>query len=272
MSNTDIKLIALDVDGTIMDKSFRISDKVKEAVSVAVRKGVHVFIATGRMYSAAVPIGVELGLTTPLIVYQGGLVKEFYQSDRVLRHLPVDTELSYDVIRDAREKDVQINVYLNDELYVEKESPLLKEYVSARNIPFHRVEAFEELDAENGGFLPTKILLMDRDVQKTDAIVSEFRGNYSDRLYITKSTDYFCEFVNKQCSKADAISFLADRWGVKQAEVMAIGDHENDREMLDYAGLGVAMGNSSDSLKATADYVTETVDNDGAALAIKRFC
>lgn len=267
MPHTDIKLIALDIDGTIMDKNFRISGKVKEAISQAVKKGVHVLIATGRMYSATVPIGVELGLKTPLIVYQGGLIKEFYRSDRTLLHYPLDVKTTYSVINDARTKDIQINVYFDDELYVEQESPMLQEYASARNISYRRVDRFEDM----GNFLPTKILLMDRDVQKTDFVLNEFREKYSDKLYVTKSTDYFCELINKKCSKADAIKFLADKWQIERSEIMAIGDHENDREMLDFAGLGVAMGNSSESLKLAADYVTDTVDNDGAALAIEKF-
>lgn len=267
MHNSDIKLIALDVDGTIMNKSFRISHRVKKTISRAVKKGIRVLIATGRMYSATVPIGVELDLTTPLVVYQGSLIKEFYKSDRTLLHHYLERDLALDIIKNAREKNVQINVYLDDKLYVESDSSILQEYISRRNIPFYMLNGFENYE----NFLPTKILVMDPDAEKINGLIAEFKEKYSNRLNVTKSTDYFCEFINKNCSKADGIMFLAEQWGIRQSEIMAIGDHDNDREMLDLAAVGVAMGNSHENLKEIVDYVTETVDNDGAALAIEKF-
>ena len=267
MSDANIKLIALDIDGTLMDKDGRISDRVKKAISRAVEKNIYVLIATGRMYSAAVPIGRELGLKTPVIVYHGSLIKEFYESDRTLLHHHLDTDLSLRIIRDVRKKNIQINVYLDDKLYVEEESRILQEYVSRRNIPFYKVNDFETCE----NFLPTKILALDPDAEKINRTIREFKGKYSSELNITKSTDYFCEFINKKCSKADGIMFLAEKMGIDQSEIMAVGDHDNDKEMLDLAEIGVAMGNSHDNLKETADYVTDTVDNDGAALAIEKF-
>ena len=267
MVNSNIKLVALDVDGTIMDRSFQISGRVKDAITKASEKGVRVLIATGRMYSATVPIGQELGLQTPLITYQGSLIKEFYQSDKTLLHHDLEPELAYRIIQDARKKDLQINIYLDDNLYIEKESPIVREYIDRRTIPYFKVDSFEECKE----FRPTKILAMDSDTEKINRIVNEFKEKYSGELNITKSTDYFCEFINKKCSKADGIDFLAKKWGIAPQEIMAIGDHDNDREMLDFAGLGVAMGNSHDDLKEGADYVTDTVNNDGAALAIEKF-
>lgn len=267
MSNTDIKLVALDVDGTIMDKRFQISSRVKKAIYAASEKGVRVLIATGRMYSATVPIGRKLGIETPLITYQGSLIKEFYKSDKTLLHYDLETELAYRIIQDARQKNLQINIYLDDKLYIENESPILQEYIDRREIPFYKVNSFEE----RKNFKPTKILVMDSDTAKIERIVGEFKEKFSNELNITKSTDYFCEFINKKCSKADGINFLAKKWGIDQSEIMAIGDHDNDREMLDFAGLGVAMGNSHDNLKEIANYVTDTVNNDGAALAIEKF-
>jgi len=267
MMDTDIKLIALDIDGTIMDKACRISGRVKKAISKASEKGVYVLLATGRMYSATAYIGRELNLKTPLVVYQGSLVREFYKSDKILLHYSLDTALAYRLIRDARKKDVQINVYLNDKIYVENESPILQEYVDKRTVPFYKADCFENME----NFLPTKIIVMDYDSAKVEDLEKEFRGKYAQELNITKSTDYFCEFINKKCSKASGIMFLAEKWGIKNSEIMAIGDHDNDREMLDIAKIGVAMGNSHENLQKIADHVTDTVDNDGAALAIEKF-
>lgn len=267
MSKHVPKLIALDVDGTIMNKNYRISERVKKTISAATKKGVHVLIATGRMYSATVPIGIELNLTTPLIVYQGSMVKEFYKSDKTLLHYTLNKDLSLNLINDLRLKDVQINIYLDDKLYVEKSSPILDEYVTKRHVPFYQLKSFE--DAKK--LLPTKILVMHHDPVKINKIRDELKEKYSGKLNITKSTDYFCEFVNSKCSKAGAVSFVAQKYGIDQSEIMAIGDQDNDREMIEYAGIGVAMGNGDENLQKVADYVTDTVNNDGVALAIEKF-
>lgn len=261
------KLIALDIDGTLMNKSYLISDRVKDAVSKAIAKGVHVMLATGRMYSATVPIGQELNLITPLIVYQGSLVKEFHNSEKVLLHHQIDKQLSCKLIEDLRKEDIQVNVYYDDKLYVEADAPILHEYATRRNIPFYKLKSFTEIQ----NFLPTKILAMDPDPVKIDKLKHKYNEKYSDVLNITKSTDYFCEFVDVKCSKADAILFLAEQWGIPQSQIMAIGDQDNDKEMLKAAGLGVAMGNGHQELKDVADHVTDTVDNDGVAVAIERF-
>jgi len=267
MPDRAIKLIALDIDGTIMDKNYRISHRLKHAVTKAINNGVFVLVATGRMYSATVPIGLELGLKTPLVVYQGSMVREFYKSDNILLHHMISTELSYQLIEDLKKENVQINVYCDDKLYTEYDSPILQEYVTRRKIPFQQVESFQTLK----NFLPTKIMAMDENIEKIDRVKEKFIQKYSDRLNITKSTDYFCEFVDVKCSKADAILFLAKGWGIEQSEIMAIGDQDNDRGMIEAAGFGVAMGNSHYDLKQAADYITDTVDNDGAALAIEKF-
>lgn len=267
MTDKNIKLIALDIDGTIMGKDYRISDRVKQTISRAVEKGIHVLIATGRMYSATVPIGVELDLKTPLIVYQGSLIKEFYKSNRTLLHHHLDTEISLDIVENLRKENVQINVYLDDKLYVESDSLILQKYIARRNITFYMVDGFENIE----NFLPTKILALDSNPEKINTILARFKEKYSKLINMTKSTDYFCEFINKKCSKADGIMFLAEKLGVNRSQIMAIGDHDNDREMIDLAEVGVAMGNSHDEFKKAADYVTDSVENDGAAIAIEKF-
>jgi len=169
MSDKEIKLIALDVDGTIMDRNFNISGQVKTAIKKAVDKGIYVLIATGRMYSATVPIAKHLGMKTPLIVYQGSLVQEFYESNKILMHHTVPSDVSLRVVKDLREYGVQINAYINDNLYAEKTSPILDEYASKRNTPMVKVDNFESISE----FEPTKLLGLDYDVNLMDKIKNE---------------------------------------------------------------------------------------------------
>lgn len=262
-----IRLIALDIDGTIMDSNFQISAKVKHTILKAVNSGIYVILATGRMYSATVPIAAGLGIKTPLITYQGSLVKEFYDSDEILMHYTIPSDLSKLIIAELRKFDLQINVYLEDELFIEDETHILKEYAARRHIVYHKVDSFDKV----ADFNPTKILAIDNSPDKTTQIRDYLRSKFSNVLNITKSTPIYCEVVNNKASKGNAIVYLADKWGIKKSEIMVIGDQDNDQDMLNVAGIAVAMGNSPDALKEKAHYVTDTVDNDGVAVAIEKF-
>jgi len=262
-----VKLIALDIDGTIMNSRFQISDKVKDAISKAINSGIYVVIATGRMYSATVPIASGLGIITPLITYQGSMVREFCEKDDILLHYDISPHLSKQILDELRKFEVQINIYLDDELFIEDESAILAEYAAKRNIIYHKVNSFDNiLDLK-----PTKILAMIKDTEKATEIKNYLKAKYSDTLYITKSTPFYVEVVNKEASKGKAVLFLANKWGIDRSEIMAIGDQDNDIEMLEVASLSVAMGNSTEGLKKIAKYVTDTVHNDGAALAIEKY-
>jgi Cof subfamily protein (haloacid dehalogenase superfamily) len=265
--SSQIKLIALDIDGTIMDNKFQISDRVKNTVSRAIKSNIYVVIATGRMYSATVPIASELGINTPLITYQGSIVREFCERDDILLSYNVTPELSSIIIKELRNFNTQINLYLDDELFIEDESAILKEYAVKRHIVYHKVNSFSNII----DLKPTKILAMAKDPTEADKIRDYLFNKYSDILYITKSTPVYVEIVNKEASKGKAVSFLADKWGINKPEIMVIGDQDNDSDMLEAAGLPVAMGNGTEKLKSIAKYITDTVDNDGAAIAIEKF-
>lgn len=264
---SSIKLIALDIDGTIMNSKFQISAKVREAISKAINSGIYVVLATGRMYSATVPIASGLRIVTPLVTYQGSMVREFSEKDDILLHYTVSPDLSRKIIKELRNFGVQINIYLDDEMFVEDESSILAEYAARRDIVYHQVKSFDSVV----DLKPTKILAMVEDPDKATEIRNYLRSKYSDTLYVTKSTPFYVEIVNKEASKGKAILFLAKNWGVNTSEIMVIGDQDNDSDMLEIAGFPVAMGNGAEGLKKIAKYVTDTVDNDGAAIAIEKF-
>lgn len=267
MPNNKIKMIALDIDGTVMDKNFNISGEVKSVIKNAADKGIYIVLATGRMYGATVPIAEELGIKTPLVVYQGSLIREFYNSSNILRHRTVSSEFFAEIVKDLRNYGVQINAYINDKLYAENITPILEEYSSDRNIPVYKLGDFEETKNSK----PTKLMGIDYDTDLIDKIKNELKQKYKGNINVTKSTRHFCEFVNSKCSKADSILFLANKFGLDKSQIMAIGDQDNDKDMIEVAEIGVAMGNSDEELKQIADYVTDTVDNNGAALAIEKF-
>lgn len=262
-----IKMLVLDIDGTIFRKDYTASDRVKRTLKALSDDGIKVVLCTGRMYAATKSIAEELGLTTPVISYQGGLVKNFYNDDTTLWEKTMDTTLGREVINDLKKRNVFFNLYINDVLMVEEDNHLIRQYVDARNIAYKVIGNCDNLDLTG----LNKILAIDDDTQLIQDLQKEMAQKYDGKLYVVRSTPRFCEFSSLEATKGNAVRFLAQQYGFKQEEVMACGDQDNDIEMLRAAGVKVAMGNASDGLKEIADYVTETVDNDGVPCAVAKF-
>ena len=260
-----VKLVAIDLDDTLLDSVFHISQAGKAAIKEAVGQGVVVTIASGRMFSAVLPIADELGIDVPLITYNGALIKSA-RSKEVSPHLPVPCDTAREVIRYAMENNLHINAYIDDVVYVNKmseEAIMYRNRYDAKMVVVDDLLKFVQQD-------PTKLLIIAReDIAKSH--VPLLRARFGDRLNIAISLPTFVEIVNKGASKGQALMALAGRFGIKREETMAIGDSENDIEMLKAAGLGVAVANASDEVKAEADYVTRACDGEGVAEAFDAF-
>ena len=263
----DIKMLVLDIDGTIFKKDYTASERVKQTLKSLVKKGIKVVLCTGRMYAATKQIAKELELNTPVISYQGGLVKNFLNDEKTLFEKTMDEDLSLDVIKELKKRNIFFNLYINDELLVEHDSILIQQYVDARNIKYRIVGNCENLNLKG----MNKILAIDDDITLIENLQKEMAQRYKDKLYVIRSTPRFCEFSNPEATKGNAVRFLADMWGIKKEEIMACGDQDNDIEMLLAAGVKVAMGNATEDLKKIADYVTDSVDNDGVVKAVGKF-
>ena len=262
-----IKMVATDIDGTLLKWSFDYTPEVKATIKKLQKKEIKVVLVTGRMHCAALGIAKELGITEPIVSYQGGMIKEFYKCDDVLMRCDMDSEKAIEIIDWAHRNDVHINLYMDDILYVEKDSDTIRKYTDARFIDYH-VCKFDKLKIKN----VNKILAIDfNDADRVTGWVRDLSKLYPD-LYIIKSTPYFCEIASKNATKGSAVEFLANKWGIKQNEILAIGDQDNDIELLKAGGIKVAMGNSTDDLRACADYITDTVDNNGWVKAVEKFC
>lgn len=263
----NIKLIALDIDETILSKDNKISDKVKKTIKEAQNRGIKVLLATGRMHKAAMPVAQELNLTTPIISYQGAMIKEFHNSSKIIFHCPLPSQIARKVLKLLEGTDTQLNIYMNDKLYSHTEGERLERYVAKQKITYEKVNSWSDFES----FEPTKMLAIGTDAEHTDEILQKLKDNLKDELYLAKSTPVFCEINNKQTSKGNAILHLAALWGIKQTETMAIGDQNNDIEMLKAVHIKTAMGNATDDLKKVANYVTEDISHDGVSVAIEKF-
>lgn len=260
-------MLVLDIDGTIFKKDYTASDRVKRTLQNLAKDGIKVVLCTGRMYAATKSIAEELGLTTPVICYQGGLVKNFCENDTTLCEKTMPCDLARDVIKELKKRNIFFNLYINDILMVEEDSYLIKQYVDARNIEYKVIGNCDDIDLKG----LNKILAIDDDTKLIEDLQKEMAEKYKDKLYVIRSTPRFCEFSSTEATKGNAVRFLSEMWGIKKEEIMACGDQDNDIEMLLAAGTKVAMGNATESLKEIADYVTESVDNDGVVHAVVKF-
>jgi Cof subfamily protein (haloacid dehalogenase superfamily) len=265
------RLLAMDLDGTLVGPDLIISARNRAAIREARDRGVFVTLATGRMLRSTLPFARRLSLETPVICYQGAMVAEPVTGE-VLLHRTVPLALAREVVELAEERAWHIHYYVDDVMYVDEMRPQVAEYTSIVTDAMPRAVgnlcAF--LDRLPNGSEPTKLLIIG-DQAATTATLSELRERFSTRLYITRSLPTFAEVANRECSKGAALAWLAGRLGVAQADTVAIGDGLNDLEMVLWAGTGAAVGNAVPELKAAADYQASTVDRDAVAEVIERF-
>ncbi|QGQ96319.1 HAD family phosphatase [Paenibacillus psychroresistens] len=265
MNTTTYKMIAIDVDDTLLNDEMQISEGTKLAIAAARDQGVLVTLATGRMFASAQKIAKQLGFNVPIITYQGSLVKNLFDEE-VLYERSVPAEAVQFLYDYAERNDLHIQVYHEDKLYVKVDNQKIKEYAAMSNIPYIVAEDFNFfLDKPL-----TKMLYID-DPAKLDEIAIDLQKQIGSIVHITKSKANFLEFLHPEGTKGHAVKSLAAHYGYDISEVIAIGDSWNDHEMLEVAGLGVAMDNAIDALKQIADFVTLSNNDDGVKHVIDKF-
>ncbi|MTV50320.1 Cof-type HAD-IIB family hydrolase [Heliobacillus mobilis] len=262
----NIRLVAIDMDDTLLTPDLQVAPAVRNAIEEAQRRGVLVTLATGRMFRAAIPFARQLGIDLPLIVYQGAMVKEA-GNDELLYHVPVPPEPAREIVDLLKEEHLHINLYIDDHLHMEKIDPEAFGYIGLAKVPV-------TLTKDHGALLEkgstTKILAIG-DPDHLTNVEEQARQKWGGAIYITRSKPYYLEFMNRNAGKGSALAFLADRLQIPREATMAIGDSYNDLDMLKYAGVGVAMGNGVEEAKAVADWVTTTNEDDGVAVALRRW-
>lgn len=258
-----IKLIASDMDGTLLNDDGALTARSISAIHAAVRAGVVFTIATGRMYCSVEPFAVQLGLDVPLITYNGALVKEAL-SKEVLLDLPLEEATAAGVLNFCRRKGYYVQAYVNDTLLVQEPNSFAKMYAAFAGVDYVAMgEAFFKL-----GKAPHKLLMM-TEPGRHDEIKQEMTAEFGDRVHLTNSFNDFLEIINPHVSKWNAIETLARQRNILPSEIMCIGDSNNDFEMVANAGIGVAVANANDRIREAAKLVTAANNEDGVALAIE---
>lgn len=260
-----IKLIAIDMDDTLLNEVQLITPRTREAIRLAMDRGVGVTIATGRMFCSALPFARELGIELPLITYNGAMVREG-ATGRILFHRPIPVETAQAVGEIFREHGWYLQKYVDDVLYVselDENALYYANYAGVEAVPLGG-KFYDMTEA------PTKMLSMG-DRPQLDEIRTVLTDRWGASLYMASSKTRYLELVDSGVNKGEALGHLAKSLGVQQSEVLAIGDSMNDIDMLEYAGVGVAMGNANEKVRAAADFVTASNSEDGVAAAIEKF-
>lgn len=259
-----IKLFVTDIDGTLLPAGCGVVPaKNIEAVQAMTAAGVKVVIATGRMYSAALPIANQLGVSVPIIAYNGALIKS--SAGEVLHAQYMNAADVLDIIKFFEERGWHLQSYSDDVLYVPKHNELVNLYETMLKVKAV-VVGWEGL-RERIKDVP-KLLTISDTPDEALRKLNELKKIFGGRVEITRSAAQFTEFMKLGVSKASAIKILAEKFGVNNEEILAIGDSENDLEMITSVGCGVAMGNAVDAVKSAAPHITDTCDNDGFAKAV----
>ena len=260
-----VKLWITDIDGTIVDETNVFSKRMIETIEKVKKSDTKMVVATGRMFDGAKGVADFLGLTTPVVCYQGAVVR---LGDNILHKAPVKVELAHDVIKTLRELNIHTNLYNNDELIVEDDDKkIMQDYCQGRFTVYRAVESFDDVELKN----VYKLLAIVYDEEKMQNLIKFMTEKYLGKLCIVRSHKNYMEITDPNATKGAALNFLKDYWGIKKEEVLASGDQDNDYEMLKNAGIKIAMGNASKKLKEIADHICPTVKHDGVCEAIERY-
>lgn len=259
-----IKLIATDIDGTLLKKDYTCPEGLIECLKKLEENNIKVIPVTGRMHQAAIKIYDLLNLKNPLVSYQGGQINS--PDGEILYQKTLDKCCIDKAIKWARENNIHLQLYTNDKLYAEQDNAFIQRYSREQNVPYEVVN-FDVLNPQYA----SKLLAVDfNNPENVSAWVEELSEKFSD-CFVVKSTPYFCEISHKNANKCDAVKFLQQYYGLKDEEVLTIGDQNNDIALLQAGGVRVAMGNATPELKEVATYITDTVDNGGWIKAVEKF-
>ena len=264
-----IRLLALDIDGTLVGDKLVIGPRTRRAVHAASTRGVAVSLVTGRMVSSAMRFARELELTAPIVGYQGGLIREIPPPDstrlgRLLVHTPLAAAVARDVLVWTRQHGLDPHVNHLERFILRADDPRADDYSAFMGA---RAELVPDI-VEATTHPVTKVLAVGEPPLPLE-LARPARERFAGRADVTISHPRFLEFVAPGVSKGRAIRYLSRRLGVPLGATMAIGDQWNDLEMLAEVGHGAAMPTAPLAVRSVARYVAPPVTDEGVAAMIE---
>jgi hypothetical protein len=259
------RLIALDVDGTLITDDHRLTPKTREAVRAVHERGARIVLCTGRGAVSTLPLLEQLGLDGIIITHNGGATIDS-RDRRVLHTFGYPVERVMPLVRYCRERGIHFDINTAFDIYVER----LDEDVKAGYRLFF-AEPVLLPDVSRFGEPVIKFCAI-AEPPVVERFMQDWREIGSMGLRMMRSGAMFVDVLHEKSSKGGALRVLAERWGIPREQVLAIGNYYNDLEMIEYAGLGIAMANSPDEVKRAADAVTGSNNDDGVREALVRYC
>lgn len=263
-----IRLLALDIDGTLVGDDLILRERTHAAIAAAIQRGVRVSLVTGRMASSALVFARELGLREPIVAYQGGLIRAIPDRDgrvgRLLFHRPLAAAIAREATVWARRRGLDPHLNHLERFIIRADDPRAEDYSAFLGA---RAELVPDLIAAI--VHPVTKVIAVGDEPGPISLLERARRRFEGRAHVTISHPRFLEFVAPGISKGRAVRWLARRAGIPPAQVLAIGDQLNDLEMLSAVGHGVAMPHAPIEVREAARYLAPPVGQEGAAQVIE---
>lgn len=272
------KMVVMDMDGTLLNGEKKITSKTIEVLNKAEEQGIKTVIATGRPYNFAASYCEFMQKDHPLISDNGAYIRTIHSS-KVLLNNSIKLDELLKVLEILKKHHLTCACYSDNIVYCdkgsyagnmyEKISESLPDKYKIRVIEHNSIEEWKESYLKDPqGF--HKCIVIDQNSEYLNQLRKEL--STISNLEVTRSLPTNIEITNKNVTKAQAVKIAADYYNISMDEVICIGDGENDLDMIEVAGLGVAMGNAVDKVKDIADYITDTNEEDGVAKVIEKFC
>ncbi|MGO2314673.1 MAG: sugar-phosphatase [Pseudolactococcus laudensis] len=264
-----IKLVAIDIDGTLVNNNREITPEVFEAIQKAKAAGVKIVIATGRPLLGVKNILESLNLLDAgdyVITYNGALVQATATGEAFIDE-PITYDDYLDIEMESRRLDTPLHSITMSTIYTHNRNiskySINEAYITGLPLKYRTAEEMSKHEI-------IKMMYID-EPEKLDATIVKLPQRFRERYTIVKSTPFYLEILNKNASKGLAVQHLAEKLGISHEETMAIGDEENDRSMLEAVGNPVVMANGNPELKKIAKYITKSNEESGVAHAINEW-
>jgi Cof subfamily protein (haloacid dehalogenase superfamily) len=266
-----IRLIALDIDGTLVGEDLVIGERTRAAIREARRRGITVSLVTGRMATSARPFARELELTSPIVAQQGALIRSMPEpgstrEGRLLYHRTIKPAVTTEIVRWCQGRDLMPHFNYLEWMIVGAKESRIDEY---RMFVGDRLRVVPDVLARAAARPVTKVVAIGEGQHSLD-VLDAARAHFAGRAEVTLSHPRFLEFLAPGVSKGQAVRWLARRLGVPLSQSIAIGDQYNDLEMITEVGYGIAMPSAPPAVQAAAQYVAPPVGEEGAAQMIER--
>jgi Cof subfamily protein (haloacid dehalogenase superfamily) len=259
---------AFDLDGTVLRRNLRITQATVAALQSLRERGMRLVVATGRRFEEAREHAGRLGFADrdPLICYGGSMVRRM--NGETLLHCTLPESMGIEVLEWAAARDLHARVFLDGRIISSPDTPAalvnLRRYAEPGVCVVDSPADWLREDQKE----PTKLVIVDHP-NAIGGWLGEAQTIFAGRLFVTRSLPHYVEIGSLQGTKASALGFLCERWGIEPERVLAFGDADNDIDMLRFAGHGVAVGGMTGEVREAADRIVPGVDEDGVAGYVK---